>query len=77
MKTPRALSELAALPDDACITDHEVAHLLNVTTKTIKRWDRVGGTGLPKATQFGARIRRRRLGDLREFIRGTAPRCIK
>jgi hypothetical protein len=69
---PPAQFSLAELPDDALLTQREIAAVLRVAVSTVETWRRRGHP-LKWAT-VGSGLVRYRVGDLRHFLTTGAPR---
>jgi hypothetical protein len=63
---PPAQFSLAELPDDAMLTQREIAALLRVAVSTVETWRRRGHA--LKWTAIGSGLIRYRAGDLRNFL---------
>jgi hypothetical protein len=61
------LAEYDALPDDALVSDAVAAVILPISVLTLRRENPV------PARQISERKRGRRVGDLRDKVRGTEP----
>src|SRR5262249_22764498 len=70
---PPAQFSLAELPDDALLTQREIAAVLRVAVSTVETWRRRGHP-LKWAT-VGSGLVRYRAGDLRHFLASGQPRA--
>ena len=69
---PPAQFSLAELPDDALLTQREIAAVLRVAVSTVETWRRRGHS--LKWARVGSGLIRYRAGDLRHFLASGAPR---